>query len=105
MHPAFELIQPSGIFDGTKGVQFRSEVGDVLEGGAKVILVDFKEVSFLDSSGLGALVVAFKAARAAGGKLCLCSISPQVKMLFELTSMDRIFEVFADRSAFEQALS
>jgi anti-sigma B factor antagonist len=69
---------------------------------AKLILVDLKEVTFMDSSGLAALVTAFKTVRSSGGKLCVCSVNQQIKMLFELTSMDRVFEIFADRDEFIQ---
>jgi len=48
----------------------------------------------MDSSGLGALVLALKAVRMAGGRLFVCSINEQIRILFELTSMDRVFEIF-----------
>jgi anti-anti-sigma regulatory factor len=41
-----------------------------------------------------------KTARSAGAKLYLCSINDQVKMLFDLTSMDRVFEIYPDQEAF-----
>lgn len=97
-----KVIQPAGILDSTKATQIRSEVADVLEQNAGIVLIDLKDVTFVDSSGLGALVVALKTVRAVGGKLYICSINEQVKMLFELTSMDRVFEVFEDRAAFDQ---
>ena len=56
----------------------------------------------MDSSGLGALVLALKTVRGAGLKMFVCSINEQIKMLFELTSMDRVFEVFENREEFEQ---
>lgn len=97
-----EIIQFSGILDGTRTQELRDRVNQGIDQGAKTILVDLKEVSFMDSSGLGALVTALKAVRAAGGKLCICSINEQVKILFELTSMDRVFEIFRDQNDFQQ---
>jgi anti-anti-sigma factor len=58
----------------------------------------------MDSSGLGALVLALKTVRAAGSKLFICSVNEQIKMLFELTSMDRVFEIFPTREDFENAV-
>ncbi|MBC6434804.1 STAS domain-containing protein, partial [Nostoc sp. HG1] len=55
-----------------------------------------------DSSGLGALVSAMQIVRNANGKLFICSISDQVRMLFELTKMDRIFQTFADQDEFNR---
>ncbi|MBW4467461.1 MAG: STAS domain-containing protein [Pegethrix bostrychoides GSE-TBD4-15B] len=97
-----EIIQFSGILDGTRTQELRDRINQGIDQGAKTILVDLKEVSFMDSSGLGALVTALKAVRAAGGKLCICSVNEQVKILFELTSMDRVFEIFRDQNDFQQ---
>lgn len=100
MSPVVKIVQPSGILDGMKAGQFRQEISDIVENGADIVLIDFKDVTFMDSSGLGALVLALKTVRAAGGKLFICSINEQVKMLFELTSMDRVFEIFPNRDEF-----
>ncbi|MBD1892692.1 MULTISPECIES: STAS domain-containing protein [unclassified Coleofasciculus] len=105
MNPVVKIVQPSGILDGMKATQFRQEISDIVENGGNMVLIDFKDVTFMDSSGLGALVLALKTVRAAGGKLFICSINEQVRMLFELTSMDRVFEIFPNREEFNNAVS
>ncbi|MBD2742549.1 STAS domain-containing protein [Coleofasciculus sp. FACHB-1120] len=105
MNPVVKIVQPSGILDGMKATQFRQEISDIVENGGNIVLIDFKDVTFMDSSGLGALVLALKTVRAAGGKLFICSINEQVRMLFELTSMDRVFEIFPNREEFNNAIS
>lgn len=95
-----QILQPQGILDGTKASQFRQDISALVEKGAKVILIDFQNVTFMDSSGLGALVLALKTVRAAGSKLFVCSINEQIRILFELTSMDRVFEIFEDQEKF-----
>ncbi len=97
-----KVVQPSGILNGMKGNQFRREVSDVVAAGADIVLIDLQEVTFIDSSGLGALVSAMKIVRSAGGKLFICSVNDQVKMLFELTKMDRVFEIFDNQNEFNQ---
>uniref|UniRef100_UPI00262F8232 STAS domain-containing protein n=1 Tax=uncultured Thermosynechococcus sp. TaxID=436945 RepID=UPI00262F8232 len=57
------------------------------------LLLDCAEVTFIDSSGLGALVVALKTVRTAGGQLYLRNVPKQMMMLFELTSMDKVFQI------------
>ncbi|MDB9315861.1 STAS domain-containing protein [Spirulina sp. CS-785/01] len=104
MNSKIKIIEPSGILDGTKASEFRQEINESVEKGAEAILIDFKDVTFMDSSGLGALVLSLKTVRAANSKLYLCSINDQIKMLFELTSMDRVFDIFSDRTAFDQAM-
>jgi anti-anti-sigma factor len=56
----------------------------------------------MNSSGLGALVSILKAVRSTGAELFICSLSEQVKMIFQLTKMDRVFKIFANQDEFEQ---
>lgn len=98
-----KVVEPVGILDGTKAGQLRATIDDDVRTGADIILIDLSNVTFIDSSGLGGLVVALKAVRLAGGRLCVCSINDQVRILFELTSMDKVFEIFPNRAAFERA--
>jgi anti-anti-sigma factor len=67
-----------------------------------VALVDLADVSFMDSSGLSALIMALKDIRADGGDVCLCSPQPQVKILLDLLVMEQVFKIFPDRAAFEE---
>lgn len=105
MNPEIKVIQPSGILDSINGNQLRREVMDAAESGAKTLLIDCQNVEFMDSSGLGALVMSLKTLREAGGKLFLCSINDQLNMLLELTGMDSVFEVFPNRDDFNQAMA
>ncbi len=100
-----KVVQPTGILDGTKAGQFRQEISQLVEDKAEVVLIDFRDVTFMDSSGLGALVLALKTVRASGGKMFICSVNEQIRMLFELTSMDRVFQIFASRDDFDAHLA
>jgi anti-anti-sigma factor len=102
MSQSVQVIELSGILDGIRGNELRREVSSIVANGADILLLDMKEVKFIDSSGLGALVSAMQMVRNANGKLFVCSISDQVRMLFELTKMDRIFQTFADRDEFNR---
>jgi anti-sigma B factor antagonist len=104
MSSSIKVVQPAGILDGTQANQFRQEIAEAVQGGVEIIVVDFKSVTFMDSSGLGALVLSLKTVRSAGAKLFLCSINEQIKMLFELTNMDRVFEIFNNREELEQKI-
>ncbi|MFQ3617479.1 MAG: STAS domain-containing protein [Cyanobacteriota bacterium] len=99
-----KVIELSGILDGTQVDAFHQQISEALEANTSVILVDLEKVTFMDSSGLGALASAHKKVRAAGKRLSFCSISEQIKILFELTSMDQVFEVFVNREAFDQTV-
>lgn len=70
-----------------------------------IFLIDMEQVEFLDSAGLMALVAAFRLAQSLGKRFSLCSLAPSVRIIFELTQLDRAFEIFKDRVAFETALN
>lgn len=84
--------------------EFQQEIAQILESGAKIVLVDCQNINFLDSSGLGSLVLAFKTLRDAHIKMVLCSVKEEVRMIFELTSMNQIFEIFPSEDAFHEGL-
>jgi anti-sigma B factor antagonist len=105
MNSVVQIIEPEGILDGTKTVDFQDQINQIIDSGVHTILVDFTKVTFMDSSGLGALVKVFKLLKAAEVELFLCSINDQVKMLFELTSMDKYFAILENREEFNQQIS
>ncbi len=96
------IVELSGVFDGTKAGAFHGEIRQALESGADAILADCHDLGFMDSSGLGAMIVALKMVRAAEKKLYICTINKQIGMLFDLTDTRRIFHVFKDRAEFEE---
>ena len=102
MTTSFQVYQPTGMVDGTKAHQFRQKIQELLQANPKVIVIDFKDVTFMDSSGLGALVLSLKTVRAAGAKLFLCSVNEQVMMLLELTDMHKVFRIFENREELEK---
>jgi anti-sigma B factor antagonist len=54
----------------------------------------FRDLKFVDSSGIGALLSCLRRAHAAGGDVKLAELQPGVKQLFELVRMNRLFEIF-----------
>jgi len=54
------------------------------------------ETTFLDSSGLGALIGGLKSARQAGGDLRIARPTPAVRTVFELTNLDRVLRARDD---------
>lgn len=69
------------------------------------ILVDLEQVESLDSAGLMALVHGLRLAQALGRRFGLCSVSPSIRIIFELTQLDQVFEIFESAAAFEVAIS
>ncbi len=87
--------------------ELKSQLLSLFEDGKVNIIVDLGAVRFIDSSGLGALVSGFKNASAQEGKLKLAALQNQVKSMFELTRLHRVFEIFPSNedalNSFQQA--
>jgi len=78
-----------------------NELGDELVGvlaqaAPPMLLIDLEDVEFLSSSVLGKLIRLFKRARQVGGRVCLCSIRPSIHEVFEITQLDKVFEIYPD---------
>ncbi|MDP8299663.1 MAG: STAS domain-containing protein [Candidatus Tantalella remota] len=57
------------------------------------VVINLKEVGYVDSSGLATLVEILKNLRSYGGKLKLTNLSAKVKGLFEITKLDKLFDI------------
>lgn len=97
-----KVLLLKGSIDISNSDALRQQAVDLINGGATNLLIDCSEVTFMDSSGLGALVMALKTMREAKGKLAICSIPDQIKMLFRLTGMDKVFTIYPSRADFER---
>ena len=102
MENKIEVIRPSGIIDGISGNEIRQRAIQLLNDGTKIILVDCQNISFMNSAGIGALVAALKAINNEGGEFYLCSLNSQVKIIFKMTKMNRIFQIFTDIEEFQE---
>ncbi len=65
------------------------------------VLVDLGEVTFVDSAGLMALISGLKQAKKIGRRFSICSLSPGMRMILELSQLDRVFEIFENVESFE----
>ncbi len=70
--------------------QFRTSISALLGTGCRHVVVDLADTTFLDSSGLGALVWAAHRLEAAGGDLVAENPTPRVASTLEITGVGRI---------------
>ena len=62
------------------------------------IVVNLSKVTYVDSSGLATLVEILKNMRAYGGKLRLTNLSAKIKSLFEITKLEKLFDIMAEEA-------
>jgi len=75
---------------------FRDEIAKVTES-SSMILLDMSQLSFVDSSGLGALLSCLRAMNSKDGSLRLFGITKPVMALFELVRMHRLFSIYSSQ--------
>lgn len=63
------------------------------------IVVDLSAVDFVDSTGLATLVAGLKHCRRAEGDLTLAGLRPKVRVIFELTRLDHVFQIHESKEA------
>ena len=86
--------------DASNAAELKRDIAPLLEAHTKLV-IDLGRLRFVDSSGLGAFISCLRKLNAKGGDLKLCGMSKQVRAVFELVRMHRIFDIFATR---EEAL-
>jgi anti-sigma B factor antagonist len=101
----FNIFQPHRILSAGNATDLVDWTKQALETGTNVLLIDFCQVMFMDSSGLGTLVSALKLVQKAGGRLALCSLNGQALMLFEMAGMEKLFETYRSLDDFKSALT
>lgn len=80
--------------DANNSEELKAELRRLFESGTKDLIIDLKEVLFIDSSGLGVLVSGYKNSSTLHGSLKLSNLQSQVKSMFELTRLHRVFDIF-----------
>ncbi|MGH8499182.1 MAG: STAS domain-containing protein [Methylococcales bacterium] len=80
--------------DAHNSPEFKDRILKLLETGNINIIIEMSEVRFVDSSGLGALLSGFKNAASLKGGLILTGLQSQVKSMFELTRLHRVFKIY-----------
>ncbi|SHH02498.1 STAS domain-containing protein [Tepidibacter thalassicus] len=73
--------------------EFRQRVNDLMNEGKKNFTLNFRNCTFIDSTGLGVLVGIYKKCKEVNGRLTLHSMNPNVMKVFELTRLDKVFEI------------
>src|SRR6202022_3084803 len=96
------VLAPTGRLDVAGAPALKDAVSEAMKNGKPRLVIDMEGVSFVDSSGLGSVVAALKQVRTSQGDLRLAAPNQQVRVVLELTTLDRVFPYYA---TVEEALS
>lgn len=87
------VVRVAGDMDFANADALTSVMSDVLEAGHQDVVLDLAELDFVDSGGLGAMVAAWKATRAAGASLALACDRKHLLQMLRITGLIKIFAV------------
>jgi anti-sigma B factor antagonist len=88
------VIRAAGEIDIYTVPDFKVAINEAIDGGAKRLIVDLTDVSYMDSGGFGTLLGATKRLRPQGGSICLVGCSQAVWRMLKITRLDTIFAVY-----------
>ena len=88
------IIDLSGEVDAYTSARFREAMVDLIETGAANLIVSMMKVEYIDSSGLGALVGGLKRSTEKGGKILIVCDNPQIRKVFEITGLEKVFPLY-----------
>ncbi len=90
-----QIVKVAKRLDASNVTEFKQAALKSLEPENAKLVLNFSETSFLDSAGLGALVSILKStSQDRNKKLALASLSVQVRQIFELTKLYRLFDIY-----------
>ena len=92
----YSILKIKGDVDLYSSPQVRKQILALANKKHANILVDFLEVTYMDSSGVATLVEALQLTNKNGGKLRLFNLGQPIKDVFELSRLDRVFEIYDD---------
>lgn len=83
-----------GRLDTTTAREAQDRMDQVVDGGARKILVDFRSLDYISSAGLRVMLATAKKLRASGGALRFCNLNATVAEVFQISGFNTIFDLF-----------
>src|SRR2546427_5081018 len=91
------VISVAGEVDLYTAPEFKQQLLEVITQGARQVVVDFTDTTFIDSTTLGVLVGGIKRLRTNDGELSLVCNDRNITKIFEITGLDRVFSIYPTR--------
>lgn len=85
------FVDLQGDLDINSNKEFKEKVNSVK--GVKKIIVNCENLSYIDSTGLGAFISIYKHIKEKGEKLVITGLKPHIKKIFLITDLDKVFEI------------
>jgi len=90
-----QVVEISGEIDFHSSPELRKNLTSILDQPTAKVLINLKQVKYIDSSGLATFVEALQKMKRTNGKLALTDLNPSVRSVFEIAKLDRVFSLTA----------
>lgn len=90
-----QILELSGRFDTSTAESVLQRIDSLTETPPAKVVINMAHVTFVDSTGLSTLVLGSKKSRKQEGDLFICGLQQPVRIIFELTRLDKYFEIFS----------
>jgi len=87
-------LMPSKILDELQINSLGRQLGELIDNGARKVILDFDVVDHLSSSALGVLITTRQILNKVDGSLRLCNIRPDILQVFKITNLDNLFPIY-----------
>lgn len=88
------VVALSGRLDAVTAPEIKAKLQELIATGSVRIVLNLRKLTFIDSSGLGALVSCLRRCVAGGGDLSAAEVPQFAQSIFELTRLTRVFRIF-----------
>ena len=92
------VISLTGEVDLYTAPELKQELVRLIEDGSRTVVIDMTDTTFIYSTTLGVLVSGVKRLRPLDGRLALVIVDRNILKIFEITGLDRVFSIFANRA-------
>jgi len=93
------VLSPAGRIDSSNARQFEEVVMKTLEAGTADMVIDLGDLSYISSAGLRVILLTAQKLKAKGKSLKLCSLSPMILEVFEVSGFSKLIPIHPDRDA------
>lgn len=98
-HATKTVVALAGEIDLSNHVALRTALNDLIVNGSVDLVLDLTDVTFMDSTGLGAMIGTRRRVHAFQGSLAIVLTNDAILRVFQVTGLDKVFDLYPSRSA------
>lgn len=93
-HQAVDILKLSGRLDLVSSSALKDMIRQRITDHRAQLILDLERITFINSSGLGALISCLRDIRLSGGRIVLCQMAPYISEIFAITGLTRVFDCY-----------